>query len=152
MTEGLCSWWAGPSAPEGLGGHGPDGSACSRSGEGWSGLRTGTDTGITRGSRLSSRGRLAPAPSLSATAPRPGAGWVPPDIQISPGSRCNTHAHTSELHLSTNCTHQACEMLQFTALLSSDNQPLFTKICVLFRVVVKIYRAVDVQHWYNSST
>lgn len=65
MTEGL--WSARPRSWgfEGLGGQLEARAASSLSGEEGSCLRTGTDTGMTRGRRLSSRGRLAFRPSDS---------------------------------------------------------------------------------------
>lgn len=65
MTEGL--WSARPRSWgfEGLGGQLEARAASSLSGEEGSCLRTGTDTGMTSGTRLSSRGRLAFRPSDS---------------------------------------------------------------------------------------
>lgn len=66
MTEGL--WLSGPGS-SGFGGLGTQleaGPKSSLSGEEASCLRTGTDTGMMRGRRLSSRARLAPGPSGSA--------------------------------------------------------------------------------------
>lgn len=65
MTEGLWSsrpgsWWL-----EGLGAQLEAGSKSSLSGEEGSCLRTGTDTGMMRGRRPSSRARLALRPSES---------------------------------------------------------------------------------------
>lgn len=63
MTEGL---WLSRPGSSGLGGLETQleaGTSSSLSGEEGSCLRTGTDTGMMRGRRLSSRARLAPRPS-----------------------------------------------------------------------------------------
>lgn len=79
MTEGLPSILVTSWRVKDLCGRPVSGVECSPSGEdedeGGSGLRTGTDTGMTRGIMLSSRGRLAlwPPESLSMV-PRPGTG------------------------------------------------------------------------------
>lgn len=65
MTEGL--WLSGPGSSgfEGLESQLEAGPKSSLSGEEGSCLRTGTDTGMMRGRKLSSRARLAPRPSKS---------------------------------------------------------------------------------------
>lgn len=65
MTDGL--WSARPTSwgLEGLGGQLDARTASSLSGDDGSCLRTGTDTGMTSGRRVSSRGRLAFIPSDS---------------------------------------------------------------------------------------
>lgn len=68
MTEGLWSVRFGSLC---LWGQLDDREVCSWSKKAGSARRTGTDTGITRGTRLSSRTRLALKPSISPT-PRPG--------------------------------------------------------------------------------
>lgn len=65
MTEGL---WSGRSL--GRSGQLAEREACSLSGESASVCRTGTDTGMTSGTRLSSLARLAPPTSISLI-PRP---------------------------------------------------------------------------------
>lgn len=65
MTEGLWSAWPRSWGFEALGGQLEARAASSLSGEEGSCLRTGTDTGMTSGRRLSSRWRLAFRPSDS---------------------------------------------------------------------------------------
>lgn len=66
MTEGLWLSRPGSWGFESLGAQIESTDASSLSGEEGSGLRTGTDTGMTSGRRLSSRGCLAFTPSESA--------------------------------------------------------------------------------------
>lgn len=68
MTEGL---WSVRFGSLGRWGQLAEREVCSWSKKVGSARRTGTDTGITRGTRLSSRTRLALKPSISP-APRPG--------------------------------------------------------------------------------
>lgn len=68
MTEGL---WSVRFGSLGLWGQLAEREVCSWSKDVGSACRTGTDTGITRGTRLSSLARLALKPSISPT-PRPG--------------------------------------------------------------------------------